>query len=82
MTDEGEEPSEARYWAPDDAVRISCGMEIVKHKQDMANKILPGAMVIYLSICRHRDLNLFQKSFSKVAEDPKYVGLVKRSLKK
>ena len=38
MTDEGEEPSEARYWAPDDAVRISCGMEIVKHKQDMARQ--------------------------------------------
>ena len=57
-------------------------MEIVKHKQDMANKLLPGAMVIYLSICRHRDLNLLKKSFSKVAEDPKYVGIVKRLLKK
>ena len=33
MADEGEEPSEARYWAPDDGVGIPCG-KCVKDRQE------------------------------------------------
>ena len=37
MADEGEEPSEARYWAPDDGVGIPCG-KYVKDKQEEKDK--------------------------------------------